>query len=385
MRRPRLLYLDNLRTLLIILVILTHLAITYGAEGSWYYNEEGSTTLAGAVLMTLMNAINQSFFMGFFLMISAYFVPGSYDRKGPARFMVDRLKRLGIPFLFQILLIDPIIIYILDRRGGFQGGIGEFLNHYVHREGLGTGPLWFLEVLLIFSAAYVVWRLLTRGPAADPSDSSRSEGARVPTAPGNLAILLVALAIAGVNFLVRVRWPVGTFWGPLHFQLAQYAQYPTYFVIGILAYRGGWLAGLKRAQGRLWMWVAIVLAPVFVAIGVLGGALEGNLDAMLGGPTWQSLAYCVWEQLMGAAMTVTLLVCFRDRLNHQGRLAAAMSASAYGVFVVHMPVIVLLALALSGIRFDMGLKFLVVAPIAVALCFLVATGLRKLPGARAIL
>ena len=30
-------------------------------------------------------AVNQAYFMGLFLLISAYFVPGSYDRKGAGR------------------------------------------------------------------------------------------------------------------------------------------------------------------------------------------------------------------------------------------------------------------------------------------------------------
>ena len=38
--KPRLFFIDNLRTMLIILVILQHLAITYGSPtGSWYIHE----------------------------------------------------------------------------------------------------------------------------------------------------------------------------------------------------------------------------------------------------------------------------------------------------------------------------------------------------------
>ena len=35
----RLLFIDNIRIFLVSLVILTHLAITYGAVGYWYYKE----------------------------------------------------------------------------------------------------------------------------------------------------------------------------------------------------------------------------------------------------------------------------------------------------------------------------------------------------------
>jgi glucan biosynthesis protein C len=113
--------------------------------------------------------------------------------------------------------------------------------------------------------------------------------------------------------------------------------------------------------------------------------LEGDLEPLMGGVHWQSLAYSVWEQFMCVAMVVSLLVWFRDRLNHQGRLARAMSAAAYATYVLFAPVIVLLALALSRIRLNMVLKFLLISPVAVILCFLVGHCFRKPPLVRGIL
>ena len=111
--RPRLLYIDNLRVLLTVLVILHHLAISYGSFGIWYYNEPGRMSDLSTILMTLFLAINQSFFMGFFFMVSSYFSPGSVDRKGPGFYLKDRLIRLGIPLLFYIIVIAPIINFVV--------------------------------------------------------------------------------------------------------------------------------------------------------------------------------------------------------------------------------------------------------------------------------
>jgi hypothetical protein len=84
-------------------------------------------------------------------------------------------------------------------------------------------------------------------------------------------------------------------------------------------------------------------------------------------------------------MVIGLLVLFRERLNHQGVLAKDMAASAYTVFIIHAPVIVLLALALRGVTLHPLLKFVMVAPIAIAICFVLAHYIRKLPLARDIL
>ena len=113
--------------------------------------------------------------------------------------------------------------------------------------------------------------------------------------------------------------------------------------------------------------------------------MEGDLAPLMGGVHWQSLAYSVWEQFMCVAMVISLLVWFRNRLNRQGRLARAMSAAAYAAYVLFAPLIVLLALVLSGIRLNMVLKFVLVSPVAVILCFAVGYYVRKLPFARGIL
>src|ERR1700743_3189620 len=92
-------YIDHLKVVLTILVVLHHSFITYGAPGGWYYSQK--TTHIGALIpMTMFVAINQAFFMGFFFFLSAYFIGPSYKRKGAARFIGDRLLRLGIPLLF---------------------------------------------------------------------------------------------------------------------------------------------------------------------------------------------------------------------------------------------------------------------------------------------
>jgi len=61
----RLLYVDNIRTFLTILVILHHLMIIYSGNGSWIYNEnlqDAATSTAGRWFCS----VNQSFLWGFF-------------------------------------------------------------------------------------------------------------------------------------------------------------------------------------------------------------------------------------------------------------------------------------------------------------------------------
>ena len=60
-------------------------------------------------------ALAQSFDMSFLFMLAGYFIPLSFDVKGPAKFIKDRLYRLGLPLLIYIAIIDPIAVNWLIR------------------------------------------------------------------------------------------------------------------------------------------------------------------------------------------------------------------------------------------------------------------------------
>ena len=90
----RLLFVDNLRILLMCGVLVVHLNATYGAVGSWYYHDPAYDLLTG-IFLTILNGIGMACGMGAFFLIAGYFTPGSYDRKGPRSFLRDRLVRLG--------------------------------------------------------------------------------------------------------------------------------------------------------------------------------------------------------------------------------------------------------------------------------------------------
>ena len=105
-RPARLLFIDNLRWLLPVVVIAVHVAVTYGSVGSWFYVEPATSKVEAGIL-SLLVVLAQSFGMGFFFMVAGYFTPRSYDRKGAASFLKDRALRLGLPLLVFALAVSP--------------------------------------------------------------------------------------------------------------------------------------------------------------------------------------------------------------------------------------------------------------------------------------
>jgi len=372
---PRIAYLDNLRILVTSLVVLHHIAITYGAPGSWYFYDQPVSEL-GQVLLTVFVALNSSFFMGFFFLLAGYFTPSSYDRKGPIRFLWDRLLRLGIPLAAFSFLFDPLLKAI-QAVGVWNPGspFGQAYLHHLQDLTFNPGPLWFVTALLIFGFAYALLRW-----GAD------AFGRRPRETFGRLApqwILVFGLLLGVITFLVRIPYPSGRVW--FVFQLGDFPQYVALFVAGILARRQRWLEGLTAKDGRLWRWLALGFAVALPVVGFIGGAFDGDPSEFQGGTNWQSMVGSLWWSLQGIAICVALLATFKERLNRQGWLAREAARDAYAVFIIHAPVVVGISILLMRTALAPGIKWLLVSGLATAACFLLASGIRRLPLVRRIL
>merc|ERR1711988_142510 len=99
-------FLDNVKVLLTILVVSHHVACGFGACGDgWFlvignYNEKDYSSLLQNLFLKGFVIVNQSYFMPLFFLISAYFIPTSYDKKGNDGFLQSKRKRLYIPAIF---------------------------------------------------------------------------------------------------------------------------------------------------------------------------------------------------------------------------------------------------------------------------------------------
>lgn len=375
----RMLFVDNLRVFLTILVVLHHLAITYGADGSWSYLERPTTELT-AILLSLLTTLDHFFFMGAFFLIAGYFVPGSLDRKGTWQFIKDRLVRLGIPLLVFGFLVSPFTSYILRiQHGQWDGTFPQFYAWSLRNLEFASGPLWFVEVLLIFSAVYalgkwVISKLGEDGEKARPS-------ARRPLT--HRMILVFILVLVPASFVTRLFFPLDTAWNNLQFSM--FPQYILLFTAGILAFRWDWLPDLPCGVRRVWSIAAVVCIVALPVMMVLMGAIEDDAP-FKGGLTAQSLLLSTWEAVYCPAMIILLLSLFRRRFDRQASLGRFFSKNAYTAYIIHAPVIVGLAWLLQGLSIYPLLKYVLVAPIAVSLCFSISHYIvRRIPQAEIVL
>ncbi len=326
------------------------------------------------IFLTTLNGILMASGMGIFFLLAGYFTPVSYDHKGGASFVRDRIIRLGIPWLVYALLIQPLVVYIA------QGLSSSFLSFYPaylrHLDRIADGPIWFVELLLGFSIVYAAWRWLTR------HRTQTTAGAGKP--PSYLAIIACILALGLLTFVVRLWWSAGLQPGPFNLPLGYLPQYSVLYVLGIVASRRNWFMSLTSRMARDWSLIALVATVIFSALATLpmlqtpSSPQQTNLP-ISGGFQWLSFSYALWESFLVIGISIGLLVLFCEHWNRQGSLAKELAADVYAVYLIHPMVLVGFAYAFSGVALYPLLKWGIAALITIPLCFLISSGIRRIP------
>jgi glucans biosynthesis protein C len=354
---------DHLRIVLTGLVIFHHVAITYGGSGGWYYREQPNSSQPW---LLIFNATDQAFFMGFFFLLSGYYTPASYERKGPRRFWAERLCRLGVPLLVYFFVLSPLTLALGRMSDGhaFWSGWWEMTR----RAAFGPGPLWFAEALLLFGGGYALWRWW-RPPAVAAREL-----------PGFATLGLAALLCAAGSFLVRLVVPVGREVAWL--QLGYFPCYVFLFAAGCGAARARVLERITFRQACPWLLVALVAWATLPIAVFFGSSWQGAYE---GGLNLNALSYALWDPLVGWGVILGLLWAARMYWSRGNRLTGWLAASAYAAYIVHPPVAVGLGIAAKGWPLNPLAKFAVMGAAACAGSFLLGAALRALPGARRIL
>lgn len=336
--QARLLYIDNIRWSVIILVLSMHASDTYSPFGNWYYTDRPPLSLGERVFFATYQSWLQGFFMALLFFVAAYFTPASYDRKGASTYIRDRFTRLVIPTLLYMFVIGPITEYYISRTWTGGGGFAhQWLEHVTDGEWVsGSGPMWFCLVLFAFSLVYAGTRLTRDGTGAR---------ARGPAIPSPLAILVFVLAMASGTFVVRLFTPGGTSIVNIH--PGDLPQYVLMFAAGILAGRGRWLESApSNATLRMSAGFLITAGAIWISIVALALTHPDDMDLLNGGLNLLSALRCLWEALVCVGMSYMLIAIYRTYFNDQGPVARFLSQNAFAVYMFHPPVIIGCAIVL---------------------------------------
>ncbi|MGC4050021.1 MAG: acyltransferase [Paludibaculum sp.] len=370
-----------LRAFLVVMVVAHHAALAYhpyappinatlAVEPRWWqaFPVVDVQRWSGALLLVGFNDI---FFMSLMFFLSGLFVWPGLKAKGASSFLRDRALRLGLPFVVAAAILAPLAYYPAYLQLAAHTG---FWNQWLSLGQWPAGPAWFIWVLLTFDAIAALlyaWKpkwgeaLAVRLPGA----SGRPLVAFL-TLAGFTALVYIPLAIA----FNPMRWSA---FGPFTFQTSRILHYFTYFVAGISVGALGLENGLLSATGNLarrWgRWVSAGLVAFVIAAGLTIAATT-NLQS-------QGLAAAAHAGFVVscAAISFAFLALFLRFANRQSSWMDSLRRNSYGIYLLHYAFVSWLQYALLPTGMPGGAKFAISFLGAVALSWMTAAALRRLP------
>jgi surface polysaccharide O-acyltransferase-like enzyme len=375
--KERNLALDRTRTFLTLVVVLHHSVIPY--------THFGHTDPKSWIGFDVVVLATDSFFMAMFFFLSGLFVWPSLRHKEPHAFIRDRLLRLGLPFVIAAFTIIPIAYYAVALRQHPDLGFAEFWWKTITVGPWPSGPIWFVWVLLAFDLSASLLYRLSPG-LVDPINRMSLRGNDRP-----VDFYLFMLTVTALVYIpARVYYGPGHWFefGPFSVQASRVLFYAAYFFLGAGVGAANFERGVLSPSGRLansgWTWVVATLVPyclLWVLIAIKREIL-GNPPVL---PIWYEAAYGLVFAAFSAAILFAILAWFLRFSRSGWSIFDPMQADAYGIFLVHYPIVLWLQYWLFDFDLPAIVKAVVVFVLTVALSWAATAALRKIPGAQHVL
>ena len=323
--------------------------------------------------------------MAMFFFLSGLFVWPGLVRKGPFSYLRDRLLRLGLPFVICAFTIIPIAYYAIALHQTPDVSFADFWWKTVTVGPWPSGPIWFLWVLLAFDlVASLLCRL--RPNLLDPINRLSLRASERPA-----EFFAVMLAVTAILYIPgRVYFGAGSWFefGPFSVQHGRVLLYATYFFFGAGIGAAALDRGLLSADGRLarsgWGWMITALVPyclmwvlIYVKREILGNPVRL--------PDWYEASYGLFFAAFSVGIMFAILAYFLRFKRSGWSILDPMQGEAYGMFLVHYPIVLWIQYWLFDVDVPAVVKVMVVFVLTVALSWAATAALRKIPGATRVL
>jgi glucan biosynthesis protein C len=320
---------DWLRVIAIALLLIYHIAIIFQPWAmfiGFIRSEEALVSLWKP--MTMLNVWR----IPFLFYVSGMGLYFAMRKRNGKQLLLERTKRILLPFSFGILAIAPLHIFIFQKYYDLP------LSYYPHQ-----GHLWFLGnifvyVLLLFPFNYYL---------------KKQENGKIHTALSSLMShpggpLLISLFFVLEVVLVK----------PSLF--AMYAQTWHGFFNGFLSFFFGFLlvySGKAFWQTVLkWRWLYLVLAIILFSIRLIVFGTEGPAYLM-------AIESNCW--------IFTIFGFGYKYLNKPSKTLNYLSQAAYPIYIIHMFVLYAGAMLLLPLKIPVLLKFIAIVAFTGLLCYLI--------------
>ena len=382
--------LDNLRGIVILVVLAFHSALAYV---SWVaspkvdfdsppYNWRAIPIVDDHRFpgFDLFCAWQDVYLMSLMFFLSGLFVWPSLTRKTGSTFVRDRVLRLGVPYAVGIVTIIPVAIYPAFRATAVDASVTAYWHALLALPFWPNGPLWFLWQLLVLNVIAAVAHSIAPDALRTLGRWSIAAGTRV--APYFTALVATS-ALAYVPLAVVYTPWTWSDSGPFAVQLCRPLHYAVYFFAGVGVGASGINRGLLAADGALarrWaLWLAAALLSLMLWMGLTSATLNGG--APLSTTVAADCSY-VLACAAGCFFLISVNLRFAAKCS---RILGTLAANAYALYLLHYVFVVWLQYALLDTPLPAAIKWTIVFGLTLLLTWIAATTVQRVPlGARLI-
>lgn len=360
------------------LVVLLHHAVIS-------YTHFGHTDPKSWIGFDVIVLATDSFFMAMFFFLSGLFVWPSLAHKETRVFLQDRLLRLGLPFAIAACTAIPIAYYAIALRQHPDTSFAAFWWQTVTVGPWPSGPIWFAWVLLAFDlTAGILYRFSPR--LLNPISGLSLRGYERPAE--FFLFLLVITAIAYIP--ARIYFGAGRWFefGPLSVQASRVLLYAACFFVGAGVGATNFDRGLLSPDGRLakgtsgWAVAALVPYCLLWMMIYIKREILGNPVWL---PQWYEMSYGLLFVAFSAAIMFAIVGHFLRFNQSRFSVLDPMRADAYGMFLIHYPIVLWIQYWLFEFDISAFAKALITFVLTVLLSWAATAVLRTIPGAARVL
>lgn len=333
--------LDWLRIVVVLGLIPYHVAIVF-AIGPGDYIQNSERNFAFDVVASIM---------AYFGMPLLFFVAGAatayaLKRRSPTAYLGERLRRLAVPLIFGVLVLVPIQLYVqrVNTPGyslTYPQFYRQFLVDWTHIGQIGIvghgfqfwGHLWFL--ILLLAVSLILLPLLSWLRRA-PVQAFLPRLTNVTKHPLGLLLLGVPLALIEVI----LKGPIGPY------PLADYSNLYS-GAAGPVLYAVVFVFGFLLVPDETFHRTVVRYRTPMLVLGVLLIAAHELVLGAFGIPTLSDQFVIPTVRLLRGMIVWCLLVAalgFASRyLTADTRLVRSLNEAAFPLYVLHMPVMTVIA------------------------------------------
>ena len=315
-------WLDNLRWVTVLLVLLYHVI--------YFYNNKGVFGGIGGFgpypecrqYQDIVMYILYPWFMPLLFILAGVSARYALEKRPAKEWFKARTRKLLVPATIGLFVFQWMVGYfntVVAARTGALDGVTGVARYFLWAVS-GTGPLWFLQDLWLFSLLLLLVRKL------DSRDRFREWCGRVFGGKAGIVwvILLGVLFWAGERTLIRNPRPESLD-GLLNLYKPLFYLIP--FLMGYLIFSHDCV---QEILGTVWKPLMVCAAVAGIILIVTSFGQDNTTPEYLSSPL-----NCLYGWLACLAM----MAWFKARFDHTSPFAGYMTRSSFGIYIVHYLVI----------------------------------------------